>query len=626
MRRRKISLSSIDYLILAKELSSRLQGAWVDNVYEHPGYGYYLLKFRAEGVVERLIAIPGEAVFLTKYDYPVISRNDSSLTRLRKFMRNLRVDSVVQHDFDRIIIMNLSRSGFSARLIIEGLKKGAVVLASGDWTILFTSQRIETGARSLREGKKYVLPPSNITDPRSIVDTECFREFLSERIDRFIAGKLGFGSKIMNEICSRMGLDPGSIAGEKISVIIEAAKSLIKEAEENPRPRLYYSNGSPIDVSGIFLASMRDFKQKSFASLSEAIDEYYATIGFEASGEVEKVSRELERLLKARENMVSQASMLKLKAKTLMDNLLLFQTVLDSVKNEGGIPEGVKIIEKDYYKRKVRILFNGFEYVLDLDSSAASNASKMFEEAKKIEKHLSEIDAKILTLRKKSVSSIKMVPEKKVEEKKWYEKFRWNISVNGNLILAGKDAGTNELLVKKYVSEKSIVLHADFIGAPFVTIYNVENPPEEELEEAALMAACYTTKAWESKYSYLDVYWVRGSQLSKQAPPGQYLPRGAFMIHGEKNFIRNVEMKLWIGITESNEVVYGSLRKVKAKCVRYAYIIPGNRNKAEEASRILEKLLEDTSLPRKEVARLRELVKNIIPGKHCEIHYVASLK
>ncbi|MBO3769444.1 MAG: ribosome rescue protein RqcH [Thermoproteota archaeon] len=619
---RKISLSSIDYLVLARELSRELCGAWVDNVYYEPKYGYYLFKFRVEGVVKKLIVIPGEAVFITRYDYPVPEKPPAHLMRLRKFVQNLRVENVEQHDFDRILIISLSGKGFRGRLIIECLKKGALVLVSEDWLILFTSYRLETGVRVLEEGRRYVFPPSNIMDPRSLGDFQSLSEFASERIDRFIAGKLGFGTKIMNEICARTGLAQNTKVNGNMQTIIDTARMLIREAEEKASPRLYYSNASPIEVSGISLTFMRDFEQKVFTTLSEAVDEYYATLGFETTVE-DKASKELEGLLKARENMVLQADMLKLKAKTIMDNLHLFQTILENVKNGKEVPEEVKVVERDYVKNRIRVLFKNVEYLLDLNSSAASNASRMFEEAKKIEKHVSEVDAKIAALKEKTVCTGRMVPEKRIEEKKWYEKFRWNTSVNGNLILAGKDAGTNELLVKKYVSENSIVLHADFIGAPFVTIYGVENPSEEELREAALMAACYTTRAWESKYASLDVYWVRGNQLSKQAPPGQYLPKGAFMVYGEKNFIRNVEMKLWVGITEENEIVYGCFEKVKSKCTRYAYVIPGSKNKDEEASRIVEKFLKDRSLPRREVVRLRELVKNIIPGRHCEAHYAS---
>jgi predicted ribosome quality control (RQC) complex YloA/Tae2 family protein len=621
----KISLSSIDYLVLSKELSRELQGAWVDNVYSNPEYGYYLMVFRSSGIVKKLVMIPGESLFLTRHEYPVPSTPEDRVLKLRRIVCNLRVESVEQYDFDRIIIMNLSKRGFKARLIIEGLRRGVIVLVSEDWRILFTSQRVETKARTLREGEKYVFPPSNIFDPR-VADgnLEALQEYSSEKLSRLIAGKLGFGSKTMSEICRRTGLNPDSSVEGKIPLVIETMRMLIKEAEESPKPRIYYRNGRPVEVSGIRLLSLENMEQKEVETVSEALDEYYATLGFEVVKH-EKSSLELSRLVGIRENLASEVEALRNKARIIMENLADFQTVLDAVKNRREVPAGFKILETNYERRIVKILFNNSEFKLNMDSSAALNASSMFEEAKKIEKHLSEINDKIVQLKEKtSVERRKMVPEKRVE-RKWFEKFRWNLSVNGNLILAGKDSGTNELLVKKHVSDRSIVFHADFTGAPFVTIHNVENPSKEELEEAALMAACYTSKAWENKYSSLDVYWVRGNQVSKQAPPGQYLPKGAFMIRGEKNFIRDVELKLWIGVSDDGEVVYGSLSKVKTRCRKYAAVLPGDKDKNQEAALLAKKFLKDMSLPPEAFPMLLEKIRSIIPGRHCEIHYMPPI-
>ena len=621
----KISLSSIDYLVLSKELSRELQGAWVDNVYSNPEYGYYLMVFRSSGIVKKLVMIPGESLFLTRHEYPVPSTPEDRVLKLRRIVCNLRVESVEQYDFDRIIIMNLSKRGFKARLIIEGLRRGVIVLVSEDWRILFTSQRVETKARTLREGEKYVFPPSNIFDPR-VADgnLEALQEYSSEKLSRLIAGKLGFGSKTMSEICRRMGLNPDSSVEGKIPLVIETMRMLIKEAEESPKPQIYYCNGRPVEVSGIRLLSLENMEQKEVETVSEALDEYYATLGFEVVKH-EKSSLELSRLVGIRENLASEVEALRNKARIIMENLADFQTVLDAVKNGREVPAGFKILETNYERRIVKILFNNSEFKLNMDSSAALNASSMFEEAKKIEKHLSEINDKIVQLKEKtSVERRKMVPEKRVE-RKWFEKFRWNLSVNGNLILAGKDSGTNELLVKKHVSDRSIVFHADFTGAPFVTIHNVENPSKEELEEAALMAACYTSKAWENKYSSLDVYWVRGNQVSKQAPPGQYLPKGAFMIRGEKNFIRDVELKLWIGVSDDGEVVYGSLSKVKTRCRKYAAVLPGDKDKNQEAALLAKKFLKDMSLPPEAFPMLLEKIRSIIPGRHCEIHYMPPI-
>jgi predicted ribosome quality control (RQC) complex YloA/Tae2 family protein len=49
------------------------------------------------------------------------------------------------------------------------------------------------------------------------------------------------------------------------------------------------------------------------------------------------------------------------------------------------------------------------------------------------------------------------------------------------------------------------------------------------------MAICYSV-AWEAKI-IANAYWVYNHQVSKQAPTGEYLSTGSFMIRGKKNFL-----------------------------------------------------------------------------------------
>lgn len=624
----KISLSSIDYLVLAKELDRELRGAWVDNVYHNPDYSYYIISFRAQGVVKKLLVIPGEAIFLTDYDYPVPRTPNSKTTGFRRLVYNLRVEGVEQHDFDRIIILKLIKNNLSLKLIIECLKRGILTLTSSDLKILYASQALETSTRKIMEGSQYVFPPSNVVDPRiNIAEISKILEgYQGEKVSRLIVGRMGLGSKMMREICHRGGMDPDSKVGDGLLTIIDLACSLIREAEENPKPRIYHENGSPLEISSIELASLSEMESKEFKNLWEALDEYYAMIGFEAPGEKEdRTTLELERMLKVRNDLASRVEALRRKARLMMDNLGEVQPLIDAIRG-GREPrsEEIKVLKLDYGKRTVRVMFKGEEFLLDLKSSPASNASRMFEDAKKIEKHMEEVDGKIESLKKrKSVVKAKIFPKKRVE-KKWYEKFRWTTSVNGSLILVGKDAGTNELLIKRYVNDKSMVFHADFVGAPFVTIHNVEEPDQEEAEEAALMAACYTTRAWENKYASLDVYWVRGNQVSKHAPSGQYLTKGAFMISGKKNFIRNVELKLWIGVSEGDEIVYGDFRKVRKKCGRCAYVVPGDEDNDKVASRLVEFFFKDGGLHGMALATMREKIRSILPGRRCEVKLVSK--
>lgn len=234
------------------------------------------------------------------------------------------------------------------------------------------------------------------------------------------------------------------------------------------------------------------------------------------------------------------------------------------------------------------------EIEIDTTISAAKNATLLYEKAKKLEKKaqkarkaLEKIRKKIEKLRKgMEVKKEDVIKEKKRRE--WYEKFRWFISSEGNLVIGGRDAGTNELLVKRYVRPTSVVLHADITGAPFFTILT-EKPAEREIEEAAVAAASFS-RAWKLGYGSVDVYWVRGEQLSKKAPAGEYLRRGAFMIYGRKNWLGKMELKLAVG-RKGEMVTSGPLSAIEKWAEKFVVIRPGHM-KPGEAVKEISKLLE----------------------------------
>ena len=98
--------------------------------------------------------------------------------------------------------------------------------------------------------------------------------------------------------------------------------------------------------------------------------------------------------------------------------------------------------------------------VLDLKKSVEKNASDYFEKAKKIKKKIKGAQEAL----QKSLKKLKDLETKKeklsVEEEKkkiakqrkkeWYEKFRWFLSSDKFLVLGGRDATSNEVLIKKH--------------------------------------------------------------------------------------------------------------------------------------------------------------------------------
>src|SRR5690606_27678794 len=129
-------------------------------------------------------------------------------------------------------------------------------------------------------------------------------------------------------------------------------------------------------------------------------------------------------------------------------------------------------------------------------------------------------------------------------EMKWFEKFRWFLSSDGFLVLGGRDAGTNEIVVKRHMEPRDIYLHSDIHGAPSVIIKSQgKEIPETTIQEAAVFAASFSS-AWTRGFSSLDVYWVHPEQVSKTPKSGEFVARGAFIIRGSRNYIRGVPLKI----------------------------------------------------------------------------------
>lgn len=126
----------------------------------------------------------------------------------------------------------------------------------------------------------------------------------------------------------------------------------------------------------------------------------------------------------------------------------------------------------------------------------------------------------------------------------WFEKFDWFISSENYLVISGKSAQMNEMLVKKYMDQGDLFMHTDMPGAAVTIIKNPtkEVVPPVTLEEAAQWEVCHS-HSWENKV-ITHCYWVHASQVSKTPPTGLFIPTGSFMIYGKRNFITPTKLEL----------------------------------------------------------------------------------
>jgi predicted ribosome quality control (RQC) complex YloA/Tae2 family protein len=244
----------------------------------------------------------------------------------------------------------------------------------------------------------------------------------------------------------------------------------------------------------------------------------------------------------------------------------------------------------DAKNRVINISINSLTFPIRIDHSIQANAAEYYERMKKAErkfrgaeKAVKETQAKIQKLDEKWIREKEEVQQEAPSpllKKAWYEKFRWLRSSEGFLIVAGKDATTNEILIKKHLESQDIVFHADIVGAPFVVVKTEGKPISEQvIHEAAQLAASYS-RAWREMFDTLDVYWVPPNQVSKTPPSGQHVEKGSFIIRGTKNYVRSVELRTAIGLKRSDgqfSATGGPLATIAKLTNLYVGIHPGKQ-------------------------------------------------
>ncbi|KAL3145238.1 hypothetical protein ABBQ32_000984 [Trebouxia sp. C0010 RCD-2024] len=183
---------------------------------------------------------------------------------------------------------------------------------------------------------------------------------------------------------------------------------------------------------------------------------------------------------------------------------------------------------------------------LDLDFNAYANARAHYEKRKQhMVKQQKTVDANEKALKaaeKKASQQLSQVRIKTaiqhVRKPHWFEKFNWFVSSENYLVISGRDAQQNELIVKRYLKKGDLYVHADLHGAASTIVKNHEPEkavPPLTISQAGCACVCRSA-AWDAKI-VTSAWWVHQHQVSKTAPTGEYLTVGSFMIRGRKNFL-----------------------------------------------------------------------------------------
>ena len=237
---------------------------------------------------------------------------------------------------------------------------------------------------------------------------------------------------------------------------------------------------------------------------------------------------------------------------------------------------------------------------LDLSKSVEKNAEVYFNKSKKAKKKLEKTITALIRISKRNLRFEKEREEKRkkelekeeelknIPEKEWYEKFHWFTSSEDFLVIGGKDATSNEIVVKKHTDPNDIIFHTDIAGSPFFIIKTKgKKPGKTTLQETAIATASYS-RAWKLGIPSAEVFYVNPDQVTKKTKAGEYISKGAFMVYGKKNFLK-AELGLAIGLKD-NKVMAAALSAVKKHCKEYLEVQQGKEKKSAIAKKIQKKI------------------------------------
>ncbi|MBH58821.1 MAG: hypothetical protein CMO19_00165 [Thaumarchaeota archaeon] len=593
-----MELSSIELFkiisILNKEIES--DNLYLNNIYQVMNDSY-LFKLHQVGKPKKYVMInPKIGIWASKYD---IEKDESTgyVTSLRKNLLRARLIKFEQPPGERICIMHFETKKGKRKVICEFFREGNIVVVDENNKILSCLKKLKVRHREIFPGNIYEFPPLRATsienfeieDLKSIYETDL-------EIAKWIGRNYSLSKKYIEEILEKTNIDKkkecNKLSSEEVNRLEKEILELVKIIKSHDLNVWVAKDGELIeDISLINLDHSKEKKYYESESMMDELDSYI-TLNLSKDQTVikqEPINKkiiELEKSIKSQEEAYNNN---KNKAIELRDLAI----ELSKANSYNEILTGKEIEIINYRSNIIKIPFIDSELEIDKEISAIKLSSLCFDQAKLLERKIKSIEIASLKL-KKDLDKIRKKREVQEENKSsikikeetlWFEKFRWFISLEGDLVIGGRDSQSNVNIIKKYAKQNDLVFHSEIVGSPFFIIK--EGVSDTTITEIATATASFS-RAWKSESS-VDVYYVRYEQVKKGAPSGMSMPKGSFMIEGKKTILKKVKLELAIGAVIHNgrhTIMSGPIDAVMRKASAYVIIRPGKRKSSDIAKLI----------------------------------------
>lgn len=650
------TMSNVDIYTITDELNDILENARVDKSFQ-PMNDTVVIRFHVPGTGRvDLVMQCGVRMHTSQYPLENPTQPPTFPMLLRKRIKGANVVSVKQHAFDRVVEIKVKKDQHYT-IIVELFDKGNIILLDEEDNIILPLKRKQWSNRDISSKKKYVFPEERGINPVEVTFEELKEMFQKSDSDvvRTLA-RNGLGSLYAEEIILRAeNIDKNQAANtltdEEIEKLYSGIESIFTDLKnDNFKPQIVKCDKKE-DVVPLNLNQYKDCEKQYFKSFNEACDEFYSkkinssikdvkeSAWNKKVGKYEKRLKLQEETVEDFENTIETCQQ---KGEVIYSNYGAVENIINVVNSARSNDYSFKEIAKTLKKAKKEGMAEAQIYdcmdklgnlTLDIEDTKINidpklkvpeNAQVYYEKAKKAKRKIKGALIAIENTKKqlekmrakKDIEMEKILyPKKRVKKDlKWYEKLRWFLSSDGTLVVGGRDANTNESVVKKYLDNNDIYLHADIHGASSIVVkLEGKEINDNLLQESASFAASFSS-AWSKGFSTQDVYWVHPNQVSKTPEPGEFVAKGSFIIRGNRNYVRGAKVQIAIGIVdyEGKRIMAGPVEALEAHCENFVVLKPGYTKKEAIAKKILHKINEDQLLNVDDIVR-------VLPAGKCDI-------
>ena len=478
---------------------------------------------------------------------------------LRKHIANGRIVKIYQPHMERIIhfdIEHLDELGDLCQktLIVELMGKHSnIIFCNSDGMIIDSIKHVSAMMSSVREvlpGREYFIPstqgdklnPLEVTE-EAFLDTAMAKPCSITKA--LYSSFTGTSPVIANEICHRASIDGDmpvdSLDADGKKHLFHIFSWMMDDVRAGKyQPNIVFKEKEPIDFSCFHLSEFSDYTTKDYDSISEVLEQYYATRNVYTR--IRQKSVDLRKVVTT--TLERNRKKFQLQEKQLRDTEKRekYKVYGELIHTYGyGLEEGAKELEAlNYYTNEM------IKIPLDPTLDAKENAQKYFDKYNKLKRtyealteliqetkteieHLESISTSLdIALSEDDLLQIKeelmeygYIKRKRTDKKAKIKSKPFHYrSSDGYDIYVGKNNYQNDELTFKFATGNDWWFHAKgMAGSHVIVKSNNEDLPDRVFEEAGKLAGYYS-KGRDSDKIEIDYLQKKNVKKPNGSAPG----------------------------------------------------------------------------------------------------------